>query len=174
MYTGMERNICLARLRESQFPNDFDKLVGNAFPTLQALILSMLSIHPSDRPTASTIAAHIKTILSEYTIFSLDESQHQGPGMLLLRVEAEHCSDALSLTIDAIRQAATQLAETVDIIQYGLRSSSDGDRPTAIMEFALKFKDGDGSALVSELQQLGSIYNVRQVRLRAQSQQLSN
>jgi hypothetical protein len=169
MHTGMERNICLTRLRSFKFPDDFDALVTNAFPTLHPLLLSMLSENPSDRPAAAFIVGHMKSILSEYTILSLDESQHQGPGMLLLRVEADHCSDALTLTIDAVQQAAQILSEPIDVVQYGLRSSSDGDRPAAIIELALKFKDGDGSPLVAELQKHPSIYNVRQVRLRATS-----
>jgi len=163
----------LTRLRHSQFPGDFEKLVGHAFPTLPPLLLAMLSEKPSDRPPASMIVSHIKTILSEYTILSLDESQHQDPDTILLRIEAEHCADALTLTINAIYEAAKSLVEPVEIVQYGLRSSNDGDRLAAIIELALKFKDGDGSVLVSELRKHPSIYSIRQVRTRSESH-LSN
>ena len=169
MHTGMERNICLTRLRNSQFPDDFNKIVGHTFPSIPPLLLSMLSERPSERPSAAAIVSHLKSVLSEYTILSLDESQHQGPDMLLLRIEAEHCADALTLTIDAIQAAAETLLEPVEIVQYGLRSSGDGDRPAAIIELAIKFKDGNGSILVSELQEHPSIYSARQVRPRSES-----
>lgn len=169
MHTGMERTICLTRLRSALFPNDFDTLVGNGFPTIPTLLLSMLSEDPKKRPSAVSIVSHIKSILSEYTIQSLDESQHQGPDMLLLRIEAEHCADALTLTIDAIHSASETLSQPAEVVQYSLRSSSDGDRPAAIIELAIKFKDGDGSLLVSELEKQPSIYSVRQVRPRSES-----
>jgi hypothetical protein len=169
MHTGMERNICLTRLRNAEFPVDFDKLVGNAFPTLGPLLLSMLKVDPSERPTASSIVSHIKSVLSEYTILSLDESQHQGADKMLLRIEAEHCADALTLTIDAVHAAAKHLGLTTEVVQYGLRSSGDGDRPAAIIELAIKCQDGDGSMLVSELQKHSSISSARQVRMRSES-----
>jgi hypothetical protein len=160
MHTGMERNICLTQLRKGAFPSDWESRVGRAFPMLQGLIQSMVAVKPSDRPTAASVARHIESILSEFTLVSLDESKHQGPGMILLRVEARHRADALGETLQAIHD----LSSDVRVVQYGLRTSSLDERPTAIMEFAIKSVGLPiGSDLVRELQIRPDIYKVRQV-----------
>jgi hypothetical protein len=162
MYTGMERNICLSRLREFEFPSDWQKTVGTAFPTVKGLICSMLSTKPADRPTADSVARAIQSILSEFTILSLDNKH--GPDMILLRVEAEHRDDTLGHTIKLIRSAA-ESRSPVDVVQYGLRSSSSSERPAAIMEFALHSSDPkeQGPELVSRLSLRPEILKVRQI-----------
>jgi len=164
MYTGMERSLCLTRLRESQFPTDWQNAVGESFPTLKELITTMLDKDPSKRPTANAVSQTIQSILCEFTILSLDDKH--GPEMVLLRVEAEHRDDALGHTIRLIESAAeTEDHAPVNVVQYGLRSSSFNDRPTAIMEFALHFRNpkGAGPKLVSQLSKHPEIFKVRQV-----------
>ena len=164
MYTGMERNICLSRLRESQFPNDWEKLVGASFPTLKGLINKMLSKQPSERPTARAVAKIVQSILGEFTIHSLDKKH--GPDVILLRIEAEQRDDALGHTIQSIRSIAEQRSP-VKVIQYGLRSSSSNEKPAAIMEFAIESSDpqNQGPELVSQLAERPEIFKVRQVSL---------
>jgi len=157
MYTGMERNVVLSQLRQLTFPSDWDKRIGNDFPTLQNLIKSMLSAKPADRPTAASVVDHIQSILSEFTLVSLDEGKHQGPDIILLRVEAQHHADALGETLKAIHESTSG-----SVVQYGMRSSSQGERLTSVMEFAIR-SDGQGSDLVHELQKRPGILKVRQV-----------
>lgn len=162
MYTGMERNICLSRLRDYRFPDDWEKKVGAAFPTLKGLITRMLSKKPAERPTAETIVTEIQSILGEFTILSLD-SQH-GPEVILLRVEAENRDDALGHTIKLIR-SASEGSTPVNVVQYGLRSAFSNNRPAAIMEFALESSNPrqQGPELVSRLAVRPEIFKVRQV-----------
>lgn len=162
MYTGMERNICLSRLRQFTFPDDWEELVGLAFPTLRELLLSMLHSKPSLRPSAESVAQHIQSILSEFTIFSLDESRHKGPDVIMLRVEAEPGPDTLGQTLLAIEEAAKAKSQPMSVVQYGLRSSTIGSRPTSIMEFALQYP-GEGSELAAQLQKCPKIFKARQV-----------
>ena len=149
MYTGMERNICLSRLHNNVFPNDWEETIGKAFPTMRGLIVDMLSIHPSARPTAESVARHIQAVMGEFTILSLDTEHYfnNHPDVVLLRVEAEHRDNTLPHTMQLIRdESAATHGCPVEIVQYGLRStnsSSDNNHgpATAIMEFALKFQD---------------------------------
>ena len=184
MYTGMERNICLSRLRHQTFPDDWENTVGKAFPTMTSLIIAMLSESPADRPTADSVARHIQSILGEFTILSLDTQHYKdnSPDVILLRVEAEHRDDALRHTMQLIRDESTAAHGScpVDIVQYGLRSASSStgnhDEPAAaIMEFALRYKSlpensGEGSTpyssaaqLVTKLTAYPEIYKARQV-----------
>lgn len=160
MYTGMERNICLSRLRHATpvFPKDWESVVGSSFPSLREMIQSMVSNDPSKRPTAASVAQHVQSILNEFTIVSLDEHALSRQDVVLLRVEAEHRPDSLTQTIQAIEDSARESNQDVQVIQYGLRSSN----ASAIMEFALRY-DGPGSQLVSELCKRPSILKVRQV-----------
>lgn len=168
MYTGMERSICLSRLRDLKFPTDWNAVVGASFPSLKDLICTMLSVKPCSRPSADAVVQAIQSILAEFTILSLD-NEH-GPEMILLRVEAEHREDALAHTIKLI-QTATESCP-VNIVQYGLRSSSVGERPTAIMEFAVKSNEpkSQGAELVRRLSERPEIHKVRQVSRSSSSQ----
>lgn len=160
MYTGMERNICLSRLRHSTpvLPKDWEKYVGSSFPSLSDLVLSMVCYDASRRPTAASVAQHVQSILNEFTIVSLDDSALLRHDIILLRVEAQHSPDALSQTIRAIEESATDAENQVQVVQYGLRSSN----AVAIMEFALEYS-GSGSQLVTALCDRPSILKVRQV-----------
>jgi hypothetical protein len=122
------------------------------------MLLSMVSVDPGCRPSAFSVAHHVQSILNEFTIVSLDPSL-MGQDVILLRVEAEHEPDSLSRTILAIQQSAQELGHPVQVVQYGLRSSN----AVAIMEFALSYHGGPGSALVSALSRRPSILKVRQV-----------
>ena len=165
MHTGMERGICLTQLRNQIFPIDWEERVGLSFPTLRDLIQSMLSSNPQARPNAAAVTHHIHTIMSEFTILSLDEHfRGQGSDVVLLRVEAENRPDALFRTIQAIEESAEESQQSVQVVQYGLRSSSTGQESAAIMEFALKF-DGAAQHLVSSLRQRPEIHKVRQVSM---------
>jgi hypothetical protein len=118
----------------------------------------MVSYDASRRPTAASVAQHVQSILSEFTIVSLDESALLRQDIILLRVEAQHSPDALTQTIRAIEDTATDSEHQVQVVQYGLRSSN----AVAIMEFALEYS-GSGSQLVSALCDRPSILKVRQV-----------
>lgn len=193
MYTGMERNICLSRLRNQIFPSDWEDTVGKAFPSLRGLIIGMLSVAPSARPTAESVARHIQSILGEFTILSLDTQHYNdsNPDVVLLRVEAEHRDDALPHTMQLIRDESIASGYPVEIVQYGLRSSSSnntsGEEPaTAIMEFALKFNSDTAESsppsrpppsaphLVNKLRSHPEIYKARQVVGRSVSEALSS
>jgi len=172
MTTGMERNICLSRLRQSLFPDDWDSVVGSSFPTLKGLIERMVAEDPSARPSASNVAQHVQSLKNDFTI--LDELRHRGRSdVLLLRVEAKHGDDALGRTLQAIQEASSSLStvppdqaenqrEPVKVLQYGLCSADTSEDQPAIMEFALKY-GGPGGELVSQLLTRPDIYKVRQV-----------
>eukprot|EP00565_Helicotheca_tamesis_P003397 CAMPEP_0185732652 /NCGR_PEP_ID=MMETSP1171-20130828/17003_1 /TAXON_ID=374046 /ORGANISM="Helicotheca tamensis, Strain CCMP826" /LENGTH=127 /DNA_ID=CAMNT_0028402199 /DNA_START=105 /DNA_END=485 /DNA_ORIENTATION=+ len=91
--------------------------------------MAMLSVSPSERPSAGAVASQIDALLGEYTVLSLDRSHHQKEGSVLLRVEANDSEGVLPRTIKLIKEASPD----VSIIQYGLR----GQKSKAIMEFAL-------------------------------------
>ncbi|GAX21296.1 eukaryotic translation initiation factor 2-alpha kinase 3 [Fistulifera solaris] len=164
MYTGMERSVCLTNLRAHKFPSDWNQKVGTSFPTLKSLITSMLNKAPNERPRSLEVAEAIQSILGEFTIVSLDKEH--GPETILLRVEAEYRDDALGHTIKLIKSIPVHDdGSPVKVAQYGLRSSSSGDRPTAIMEFAIQsaFPKAAGRELVSQLSKRPEIFKVRQI-----------
>ena len=173
MYTGMERNICLSRLRDQTFPIDWEDTIGKTFPTMRSLIVGMLSNSPSARPTAESVARHIQSVLGEFTILSLDTDHYNGndPDVVLLRVEAEHRDDALPHTMQLIREeSAATHGYPVEIVQYGLRSNgsnnNDNNEPvTAIMEFALKFHHTNGASQTSGLPPPSAAQLVHNLRL---------
>ena len=160
MYTGMERNICISRLRDKhEFPTDWDTIVTSSFPTLRDLLLSMLSLDPKDRPKASSVADHIQEVLGELTIISITNEETSSDNLILLRVEADGDPDALPNTMGQIRQAAHP--GNVEILQYGLAQSKDSH---IIMEFALKSSpEVEAGQLVSRLKQRPRILTARQV-----------
>jgi hypothetical protein len=136
MYTGMERHIVFSKLRRREFPEAWINGVAKAFPSLQTMLMSMLSPKSSERPSADSVASHMESLLSEFTVLSLDKS-HSERGATLLRVEADASDGILTRTIQLIRDAAPH----VKIEQYGLRGSGESK---AIMEFALSNTKQDG------------------------------
>lgn len=160
MYTGMERNICISRLRDNlDFPPDWDASVAKAFPTLRDLIVSMLAKNGEQRPKAEEVAHHVQDLLGELTIISVTKDQTADKDLILLRVEADSEADTLPTTMDEIRQAAQP--GSVDILQYGMSQTKDSH---IIMEFALRSSPGvDGGNLVLKLKQRPKILMARQV-----------
>ena len=157
MYTGMERHIVFSRVRNRDFPTNWKSTVAKAFPELQLMLESMLSPKPSDRPSADTVASHMKSLMSEFTVQSIDKS-HSDRGATLLRVEATSNDEGiLNRTIKLIKE----VAPAVKIEQYGLRGGED----SAIMEFALSTYDDMDSlrAILSTLRATTEIKLVRQV-----------
>jgi Serine/threonine protein kinase len=130
MHTGMERFKVFEGIRRrcSVFPDKWHSTVANTFPSLHSLLVCMLSHDPKERPTASEVASRIESLLSEYTVHSLDHSS-QSDGIIFLRVEAEDSEGALEKTMKII----TDSTPTIQIHQYGLRSKGSKN----IMEFAL-------------------------------------
>ena len=157
MYTGMERHIVFSRVRNRDFPDTWKSTVAKAFPELQLMLESMLSPKPSDRPSAETVASHMKSLISEFTVQSIDKS-HSDRGATLLRVEAASNDEGiLNRTIKLIKE----VAPAVKIEQYGLRGGED----SAIMEFALSTYDDMDSlrTILSTLRATKEITLVRQV-----------
>lgn len=130
MRTGMERFKVFEGIRRksSIFPDKWHSAVANKFPSLHSLLVCMLSHDPKERPTASEVASHLESLLSEYTVHSLDPSS-QSDGVIFLRVEAEDNEGALERTMKIIKESPP----LVQIHQYGLRSKGS----KKIMEFAL-------------------------------------
>jgi serine/threonine protein kinase len=166
---GMERTIVLNELRQYRFPELWNKSVKAEFPGLHALLLSMLSNQPEERPTADAIVQGIRSILEGFTISSLDKHDHEGA--ILLRVETKPREDVLRYTMDLIREAALPVA--IDIVQYGLRGGSKQGQMKSIMEFAivphLKEENAEnaaldlGASLVSTLNENTEVLVARQV-----------
>ena len=157
MYTGMERMIVFSRIRNRDFPETWRSTVANIFPDLQIMLEAMLSPKPSDRPSAETVASHMKSFMSEFTVQSIDK-YHSDRGATLLRVEAASNDEGiLNRTIKLIKD----VAPLVKIEQYGLR----GGESSAIMEFALSTNDDKESlrAILSTMRATKEIKLVRQV-----------
>eukprot|EP00536_Pseudo-nitzschia_multiseries_P016673 jgi/Psemu1/263806/estExt_Genewise1Plus.C_11940008 len=133
MYTGMERTIVLNKLRNHILPDRWMETVAVDFPKLHSLLLSMISNKPEDRPAAQAVVQRIQSILEGFTISSLDKRYYEGS--ILLRVETMFRENGLHQTMDLLRQAA--LPNLIDIVQYGLRSSSNKGQMKSIMEFAI-------------------------------------
>jgi hypothetical protein len=129
----MERNIVLSKLRNHTFPDQWNETVAVDFPKLHSLLLSMISNKAGDRPTAEAVVQRIQSILEGFTISSLDK--HYYEGSILLRVEIMFRENGLHQTMDLLRQAA--LPNLIDIVQYGLRSSTIKGGMKSIMEFAI-------------------------------------
>lgn len=141
--TGMERNVCLSRLRQSgDFPNDWDQVAGEATGRLRALITSMLAIDPSQRPTATLVVQQVQDILGEYTILSFDPLRD----LVLVRVQVSSDDDLLPC-MQVLKGSPSE------IVQYGLRSSTTSSAKAGesgrILEFAVR---GDPLAVEQALQ----------------------
>ncbi|OEU13907.1 kinase-like protein [Fragilariopsis cylindrus CCMP1102] len=133
MYTGMERNIVLTKLRNHILPDQWMESVAVDFPKLHTLLLSMISNKPEDRPDAAAVVRTVQSILEGFTISSLDRRDYEGS--ILLRVETLFRENGLHQTMDLLRQAA--LPVLIDIVQYGLRSGTNQGEMKSIMEFAI-------------------------------------
>jgi hypothetical protein len=158
---GMERHIVLSKLRNHIFPDVWLSHVEPAFPILHTLLLSMISMSPSERPTAETVVRIIQSILEGFTISSLD-AKHHHEDSILLRVEAKPREDVLRHTMELVKQAADP--DDIEILQYGLRGGTN----KAIMEFAItSASSGDrtslGITLVSRMGECPEILLIRQV-----------
>lgn len=79
MYTGMERHLVFRGLRQRSFPDQWIKTVAATFPSLNELLLEMLSPNPDDRPTSDAVVDRVDTLLGEYTcdLLGLDFSMYQ-------------------------------------------------------------------------------------------------
>lgn len=79
MYTVMERHKVVGKLRERAFPDQWKKTVAATFPSLNELLLEMLSPNPEDRPTSDAVVDRVDTLLGEYTcdLLGLDFSMYQ-------------------------------------------------------------------------------------------------
>ncbi|KAL7558343.1 hypothetical protein ACA910_000142 [Epithemia clementina (nom. ined.)] len=165
MYTGMERNICLSKLRQQrQFPLDWHTVVGPYYgEPIQTLLKSMLDPRPSLRPTALEVAQRIKGVMGELTILSpprtrpprrsksnaSDHAWDNGSGsndnedddddnLLFLRVESNCQDNALQHTLSLIQSAEQEGKIKVDILQSGMAKQAHTD--TTILEFAVQFR----------------------------------
>ena len=167
----MERNIVLSKLRNHIFPDQWENTVAVDFPTLHSLLLSMISNKPGDRPTAQAVVQRIQSILEGFTISSLDKRDYEGS--ILLRVEIMFRENGLHQTMDLLRQAA--LPNVIDIVQYGLRSSTVNGGMKSIMEFAIVLRPEQpenapecsparvGELLVNTLSENPQVLLIRQV-----------
>ena len=138
LYTTHERYKEFCGIRKGQFPAYWNSNIRKTFPSLHDLILRMLSLTPSKRPSAADVSEHIDKMLAEYSVQSLDKSWGK-KGAILLRVETDEAEGVLSATMKLIRAAAPH----VTILQYGLRGQSS----RAIMEFAMEIPDEEKSSL---------------------------
>lgn len=173
MYTGMERTICLQKLRfNGVFPDAWELVVSVPFPTLDELVRSMLSHQPKDRPSAEKVARNIQSLLDEYSI-TLQDNRHdnENDNIIFLRVEAKPAPDVLKHTIQLIQDAAAP--KSVEIMQYGMRSSNKNASATqmrSILEFAVASAEVEadalsalGSSLALKLEEHGEILVARHV-----------
>lgn len=122
--TGMERNICLSRLRQSgDFPSDWDDVTGDAADRLRQGITRMVQTDPSARPTADEVVRLVQDLLGEHTILSFEPP----PDCVLVRVCVSSDDDLLPC-MQALKSSGSE------IVQYGQRSRDD----CRILEFAVR------------------------------------
>jgi serine/threonine protein kinase len=168
MHTGMERMRVFDSIRRKNFvfPEKWHLNVAKHFPSVHRLLLSMLSHDPKERPTASEVAADIESLLSEYTVLSLDQSSILVDGVIFVRVETEDTEGSLARTINIIKD----LSPVIHIHQYGLRVKGS----KKIMEFALSVASDATNGgvttqehlrcLFEKLEAVDDIKNVRQIK----------
>lgn len=132
LYTTHERYKEFSGIRSGHFPSYWINKVKTAFPTLHDILVRMVSVTPSKRPSAADVSEHIDTLLGEYSVQSLDKSWGK-KGALLIRVETEEAEGVLVSAMKLIKVAAPH----AKILQYGLRGQSS----KAIMEFALDVEE---------------------------------
>lgn len=130
MYTAMERCQRFGDIRKQKFPPYWINSVQNTFPKMHELLVCMLSESAAERPSANEVFDEIDSLLSEYSVQSLDKAWGKKEGAILLRVEADDHPDILSQCNAIIKDAAP----SATMLQYGLR----GQASKAIIEFALE------------------------------------
>ena len=167
MHTGMERMYVFEGIRRKSFvfPEKWHLTVETEFPSVHSLLVRMLSHDSKRRPSAADVAADIESLLSEYTVLSLDPSSMMD-GLIFLRVEADDTEGALARTVKIIKD----LTPMINIHQYGLRAKGS----IRIMEFALSVATDvadDGvpldehlKCLFKKLEAVDEIKNVRQIK----------
>ena len=79
MYTGMERYSVFQNLRQRLFPAQWNTTVAATFPSLNEMLLEMLSPNSEERPTSDAVVDRVDTLLGEYTcdLLGLDFSMYQ-------------------------------------------------------------------------------------------------
>ncbi len=153
MYTAMERYERFGDIRKGTFPAYWTSSVKNSFPSIHDLLVRMISESASKRPSAAAVFDEIDSLLSAYSVQSLDKAWGE-KGAILLRVEADDHPGILSDAMRLIKEAAP----SAKILQYGLR----GQESKAIMEFALEAPNADDIAeKISSA--LGNDMSVRQI-----------
>eukprot|EP00523_Entomoneis_sp_CCMP467_P006287 CAMPEP_0168731760 /NCGR_PEP_ID=MMETSP0724-20121128/7426_1 /TAXON_ID=265536 /ORGANISM="Amphiprora sp., Strain CCMP467" /LENGTH=1205 /DNA_ID=CAMNT_0008778767 /DNA_START=45 /DNA_END=3663 /DNA_ORIENTATION=+ len=159
MYTGMERNICLTKLRQQlSFPSDWDAVVGCHASSIKKLLLSMLERKAFARPTASGVVQQIKDLMGELTILSPTTLTNTSD-LVLLRVESTCKENPLQDAINHINEASRPYGK-VDILQSGM--ARENERVT-VMEFAMQSSTVDGAKLVKHLEKVPQVLLVREV-----------
>uniref|UniRef100_A0A7S3Q6P5 non-specific serine/threonine protein kinase n=1 Tax=Chaetoceros debilis TaxID=122233 RepID=A0A7S3Q6P5_9STRA len=137
MQTGMERFKAFEGIRRNnrrEFPIDWQRTIKSKFPSIDCMLQRMLSHYAKDRPTAAEVAAHVESVLGEYTVLSLDKSSRT-KGSIFLRVEAIDNEGVLTRTIKMIKESTP----LVQVLQKSLRAKDS----KAIMEFALSVRASD-------------------------------
>merc|ERR1711865_105196 len=154
--TGMERAMVLRDLHNRKLPKNW--VVQKTSPGVCELILEMLAPTPSERPSASTVVARVEALQGKQVVLSLDGGSRP-QGAVVLRVEATG-EEMLHETTVTIKGAW----ESVQIMQYGLRSNHDVHEGSSIMEFLLAKLDERGSeAVVQAVKKLPKVHAVQLV-----------
>eukprot|EP00619_Florenciella_sp_RCC1007_P014380 CAMPEP_0205915786 /NCGR_PEP_ID=MMETSP1325-20131115/8091_1 /ASSEMBLY_ACC=CAM_ASM_000708 /TAXON_ID=236786 /ORGANISM="Florenciella sp., Strain RCC1007" /LENGTH=277 /DNA_ID=CAMNT_0053283003 /DNA_START=116 /DNA_END=949 /DNA_ORIENTATION=+ len=154
--TGMERAMVLRDLHNRKLPKNW--AVEKTSPGVCELILEMLAPSPAERPSASTVVARVEALQGKQVVLSLDGGSRP-QGAVVLRVEATG-EEMLHETTVAIKGAW----ESVQIMQYGLRSNHDVLEGSSIMEFLLAKLDERGSeAVVRAVKDLPQVHAVQLV-----------
>jgi hypothetical protein len=142
----MERAVTLRKLHDGIFPKVWHSSVSKSFPSLHPLLVSMLSVIPSERPTANSISDDIEVILGGYTVFSLDRSSKMSDGSIYFRVEANEVEGILPRITQLIRNVSS----LINIQQYSLKGQSG----KAIMEFAILLPPDGGPENIDVLSEI--------------------
>ena len=128
----MERAVTLRNLHKNTYPDVWHSTIGASFPSLHALIVSMLCVSPSLRPSASSIVGAVEEILGGYKVFSLtvQPDGDDRDAIYYLRVEVVEEEGILQ----TISQKIKKINEHVKIRQYSLKGEQEG---VAVLEFAI-------------------------------------
>jgi hypothetical protein len=75
----MERYSVFQNLRQRVFPDQWNTTVAATFPSLNEMLLEMLSPNPEERPTSDAVVDRVDTLLGEYTcdLLGLDFTMYQ-------------------------------------------------------------------------------------------------
>jgi len=153
MYTSMERYKEFGGIRKGRFPTYWNSHVKTTFPTMDDLLVQMISDSTLERPSADAVSDHVESLLREYSVQSLDKSWGK-EGALFLRVEAEAKEGILGHAMKLIKDAAPE----TKILQYGLRGQASrafmetcSSPNLAIMEFAIETEDDENNSSVKNI-----------------------